>query len=201
MGAEARCVVEFNGRRGEGLARLETAVLQFRGPFRLDIPLTPPPRVAAAAGRLTIALSDGDAIFELGPQAARWAEKITHPPSLLDKLGVRPNHRVVVLGVSDAAFLSDLQQRAPDISRRRRPNADLVMLQIDTRAGLQRIPHAAQDLSDTGALWIVHPKGGGEPSAHSVLTAGRAAGLVDVKVAAFSTSHTALKFVPRRARR
>ena len=32
----------------------------------------------------------GEATFELGPKAERWAERIRNPKSLLDKLGVKP---------------------------------------------------------------------------------------------------------------
>ena len=50
-------------------------------------------------------------------------------------------------------------------------------------------------LSSAGALWIVYPKGRQEITELQVLDAGRAAGLVDVKVVSFSATHTALKFV------
>ena len=50
-------------------------------------------------------------------------------------------------------------------------------------------------------LWIVYPKGRKEITERQVLDAGRAAGLVDVKVVSFSASHTALKFVRPKAKR
>jgi len=34
------------------------------------------------------------ASFELGAQAARWAEKIRHPKSRIDKLGIKPDDKV-----------------------------------------------------------------------------------------------------------
>ena len=50
-------------------------------------------------------------------------------------------------------------------------------------------------LAANGALWIVYPKGRKEITEMHVLTAGRAVGLVDVKVVSYSATHTALKFV------
>ena len=50
-------------------------------------------------------------------------------------------------------------------------------------------------------MWVVYPKGRTDPSEVDVLEAGKAAGLVDVKVARFSETHTALKFVIPVARR
>jgi hypothetical protein len=42
---------------------------------------------------------------------------------------------------------------------------------------------------------VVYPKGKQEITENDVLKAGRQAGLVDTKVALFSDTHTALKFV------
>ena len=49
-----------------------------------------------------------------------------------------------------------------------------------------------------GAIWTVRPKGVAEVSEAAVAKAARAAGLVDVKVARVSATHTAEKFVSRR---
>ena len=52
-------------------------------------------RWTRAAARFTSNGAEGNAVLDLGDQAARWAEKIRNPPSLLDKLGVKPGLRVV----------------------------------------------------------------------------------------------------------
>ena len=52
-----------------------------------------------------------------------------------------------------------------------------------------------------GGIWVVAPKGGREPREAQVLAAGKAAGLVDVKVARFSETHTAHRFVIPRGER
>jgi hypothetical protein len=48
---------------------------------------------------------------------------------------------------------------------------------------------------------VVAPKGRADPTERDVLAAGREAGLTDVKVAKFSDTHTAHKFVIPRERR
>ena len=53
----------------------------------------------------------------------------------------------------------------------------------------------ARQLKPKAALWIVYPKGRPEIREIDVLTAGRAAGLKDIKVVRFSETDTALKFV------
>jgi hypothetical protein len=50
-------------------------------------------------------------------------------------------------------------------------------------------------LKPTGAVWVVYPKGMAQIKENDVLAAGRAAGFVDTKVASFSATHTALKFM------
>jgi len=46
-----------------------------------------------------------------------------------------------------------------------------------------------------GAIWVIRPRGSDAISEGDVMAAGKAAGLVDIKVARFSDTHSALKFV------
>ncbi len=73
--------------------------------------------------------------------------------------------------------------------------ADLVFLAADSLADLDRIEPLAETMARDGGIWVVAPKGGVEPREAQVLEAGRAAGLKDVKVARWSDTHTAHKFV------
>jgi hypothetical protein len=74
--------------------------------------------------------------------------------------------------------------------------ADLVMFMvIKTRADLPRIAGLIPSLRAGGALWLLRPKGSAAVTESDVRGAGRAAGLTDVKVAAFSPARTADKFV------
>src|SRR5919201_2593708 len=100
MGAEAVCKAAFKGRTVEGAARLETDVLQFRGEgVRLSIPFREMLSVAERNGTLQVTWPDGAASFDLGAAAVKWAEKILHPRTQLDKLGVKPTWRASAVGV------------------------------------------------------------------------------------------------------
>ena len=72
---------------------------------------------------------------------------------------------------------------------------------MDTPKDLGRFVSLQRSLAPDGALWSIRPKGRAEISESVVVAAGKAAGLVDVKVARFSDSHTAEKFVRPRAAR
>lgn len=207
MGNEANCAVRVAGRRHEGKALLETAELLFRGPdFRLKIALASIRGLRAEKGELQVKTREGVAVFELGPAAERWREKILHPKSRAEKLGLKPGVRVFAAGAFEPEFRAELRE-AGAVLRKSAPGAALLFLAAGERSGLARLPALARSMKGAAGLWVIYPKGRREFGERDVLAAGREAGLKDVKVVGFSPSHTALKFVipverrasPRRA--
>lgn len=196
MGQEAICTANFGGKTSRGKARLETEELVFRGDFRIAIPFRRIRSLHARDGKLTIRIPEGAATFALGPQAKKWAEKIKNPKSLLDKLGVKPESKVVVLAVRDSGFLKQLKARlAKPAATRPVAGADIIFLAVEAREELKQLARVKQSLQPAGAIWVVRPKGTPHIKDTDVIAAGKAAGLVDVKVAAFSPTHTAEKLV------
>jgi len=204
MGSEALVTARFNGRTASGKARLETDVLHFRGgDMRLAIPFKAMSKVAARDGTLSVRFPDGTATFELGAAAAKWADKIQHPPSRLAKIGVKPEWRASAVGVDDEAFLAELEAAVAylSIGRVAKPS-DAIFFGVTKEAELSRLERLKPSLAPDGAIWIIRPKGRPEISERATMAAGKAAGLVDVKVVGFSATHTAEKFViPVAARR
>jgi hypothetical protein len=194
MGREARCRALLNGAGDEGKVRLETDELVFRGTQRVSIRLADVRAVSAEQGRLTIDHRDGTAIFDLGAEAERWAHALHNPKGLIDKLGVKPGQRVALYGLDDD-FRAKLQERGVRVVQRAARDADVIFVAADRKKDLARLESLRADLADSGALWVVRPKGAPEITESDVLYAGRQAGLVDVKVVRFSETHTAEKFV------
>ena len=197
MGAEAMCTARFNGQTRTGKARLETDVLYFRGgDIRLSIPFKRMSKVTARGATLSVAFPEGTATFDLGAAASRWKDKILHPPSRLDKLGVKRGWRVSAIGVDDHVFLTDVGDAVAQLAIGRvLKDADAIFLGATKAADLSRLATLKTSLKANGALWVIRPKGRPEISEQAVMAAGKAAGLVDVKVVAFSPTHTAEKFV------
>ena len=197
MGAESQCTVQFGKQRSEGKAQLETDHVLFRGTFRLEIPHKAITKVDADAGTLRITFPEGTALFELGPSAVKWADRIRNPPSLLDKLGVKRGMRVAVLGIDDALFLEQLALRTTDVARRTpKQDTEIVFFGANDIADLSRLDKLRGYLTPAGAIWVVHTKGKGAAFKDTdVFAAAKRAGLVDVKVASFSATHTAEKLV------
>jgi len=137
-----------------------------------------------------------DLIQKLGAAAPKWAEKILHPPSHLAKLGVKPDWRVAVLGIRDEDFLAELEPAAALVSIGRTvKQCDAIFFGATAASHLDRLKPLKKSLKANGALWVVRPKGRAEITEAAVMAAGKAAGLVDVKVVSFSPTHTAEKFV------
>ncbi len=194
MGAGIQCKVRFGKQESRGRALLETSEIIFRGDFRLKIPFKEMKSVKAAKGELRVRFTGGEAIFELGAAAEKWAEKILHPKSVIEKIGVKPGTKAVVLGVKDADFLKKLRALA-ECSEKIGRGCELIFFDAESAGELKRMPALAKSLAPAGALWIIYPKGRTEITEVGVIHAGRAAGLKDVKVVGFSATHTALKFV------
>ncbi len=178
------------GRTYEGEALLETSELIFRGERRMVIPFAGIRSLDASEGRLTI---NGEIVLDLGGDAAKWAEKIRNPKSVIQKLGIKPGQQVALVHLDDDAFARDLESAGARLGRGK--NRDAIFYGANSRADLDRLATLRQSLAPHGALWVIRPKGVKTITEGDVMAAGKAAGLVDVKVVKFSDTHTAEKFV------
>lgn len=196
MGAEARCTAMFGGRTADGKALLETDELIFRGEdIRLSIPYKSVLRLDAREGVLHVTWPGGVVALELGPAAVKWADKIRNPPSRIEKLGIRTGQRVLFVGLRDSTLREEIETSGATVLSRGMEEADVIFVAANERADLERLVTVQKFLKRDGAIWVIRPKGSAAISEADVMKAGKAAGLVDVKVARFSESHTAEKFV------
>jgi hypothetical protein len=194
--------VEVNGEATDARVLLESDELIVRGTRRLRIRFGEITSLETASGRLTVTWASGTASFEVGDRAERWAERIRNPKTIVDKLGVKPGTRVSLIGVTDDGFRALLRARTDDVAEGEpSPDSDLVLLQVDDRADLAQLGGLEPTIKRDGGIWVVAPRGRPDVSEADVLGAGRAAGLVDTKVARFSDTHTAHRFSIPKARR
>jgi hypothetical protein len=196
MGAEEHCSVTFGKTKAEGRALLETDELIFRGDgLRLAIPYKTISRVEARDGLLRVTWTDGSAAFELGDVAVKWADKIRNPPSRMDKLNIRSGQLVLFVGVRDETLREEIETCGAKVLARGTEPVDAIFVAANERGDLDRLVTVQKFLKRDGAIWVIRPKGSPQISEGDVMKAGKAAGLVDVKVARFSNTHTAEKFV------
>jgi hypothetical protein len=188
--------VQFDGTaHGEAKVLLETDEVIVRGALKLRIPFGSIKEAKVAGDDLVLRWDGHELHVPLGVDAPKWAQKILNPKSRLDKLGVKRGLKVCAIGKLDADFLAELEASGADVSRKLRKNADVIFTAIDSRDDLGSLLRTRQFLQGAGALWVVRPKGSPAITEVEVMQAGKASGLVDVKVIRFSATHTAEKFV------
>ena len=196
MGRELQCRAKSGAEWFEGKALLETTEIIFRGEVRLKVPFSELKSVVARAGKLHLKLAAQTVILELGDQAEKWAHSILHPKSTTEKLGIKPGLAISAVHMPADTTMSDTRKLAAAFSDDKLlPTSDMIVFGVATMSALAGVQKLIPSLAAGGALWIVYPKGRTEITESQVLDAGRAAGLVDIKVVSYSATHTALKFV------
>jgi hypothetical protein len=201
MGNEVKCRVRFGKQESEGKALLETSEIIFRGDFRLKLSFATIQSAKAVGDDLQVQTAEGLAIFKLDTATAeKWREKILHPKTRIEKLGIKPGARVSLIGFenADEEFAKELQSATAVVMPAENASpkdCDSIFLRIDTQKQLTQVVKIARKMPGAVPLWVIYPKGQQHITEGDVLSAGRKAGLTDIKVVGFSPTHTALKFV------
>lgn len=196
MGTVVEGSVTVGGQKVNCKADFASDHVTFSGGRRGEVPYSKIEVLATARGILKLRVDGALMEFPLGAKVDRIAAKVRRPPTLMDKLGVKPGLSVAVVNVGAKAFTVELEKVAPDARHGQPPRpVDLLFLGIRGRDELDRIAGMVDDVKPDGGLWVVYPKGRRDLRESDVLAAGRAAGLKDVKVARVSQDLTALRFV------
>jgi len=106
---------------------------------------------------------------------------------------------VALVNLDDPGFVKQVRERTQDVVLGKpRSKVDLVFMGADTSADLRRLNQVKSWIEPNGAVWVVRAKGGRGPLRDTdLIDAGLAAGLVDNKIASFSETHGAMRFVYR----
>jgi DUF3052 family protein len=199
MGTEIVCEAKYKRASYRVKLHLDTQTLTLRDELKLSIPLMEIQQVAAKEDRLTVKWKNNTVVLHVGNKAERMANSIRNPRSLLDRLGIKPDHTVSILGLDDPSFVHDLRQRTDAVAEDSvKAKSDVIFLRARQRANLQRLKTLPRSLKSNGAIWVLWKKGSKNPEdvkESEVMAAGKAQGLVDVKIASFSDELSALKFV------
>jgi hypothetical protein len=203
MGYETKCRARVDDGSGkvrdaESTVLLETDELVVRGEARVRIPRSSITKIASRGGVLTVTAPPNVVALSLGDDAAaKWKRKLEEPPKrLIDKLDVKPDAKVWLLGVDDEALVPQLEERTPHVARgRSASNCDVVFVSVESEHELDRISRALGATNDAGAIWVVHRKGPTGVADTTIFARAKTLGLVYTKVARVSDTHTAEKLV------
>jgi hypothetical protein len=153
--------------------------------------------VDETAGTLVVSTSeDAKITFYLGQHAAAWKGMIQERPDSLAVLAIEPRSRVAVVGVGDAAFVTELEESFPGCTQVADDAAelDVIFIGLEHRADLARL--ATQTLRvrrPGGVLWAVYPASSRVIAPHEIVPAARTAGLFMGDTVVVSKSHQALR--------
>jgi len=206
MGREATGTIRTAVGQGKAKILLETDELIFRGEVRARVPFRTLTVVEPGPDGLRLVWPDGDAVVDLaesrggpvGPTASGTRPACS--TSWACRTG--PGSPSSTLATPDSATTpSPLELADRDVQRVPAGPADVVVWGLDEAADLARLPSLIKWIQPAGALWAVWAKGRKELNENHIREAALDAGLVDVKVARFSATHSALKLVVPKARR
>jgi hypothetical protein len=202
VGYEAKCRVRViekgTAREADGTVLLETDELVVRGEARVRVKRTSIQRVSRRAGAVTITAPSATITLALGePAATRWEKKLGEPPKrLIDKLDVKPEAAVLLIGTHDDELCEQLSERTSRLSRAgAAKNRDVVFVNVSRADDMTRIARANAAITDDGAIWVVHPKGPSGIADTAIFAKAKELGLTATKVARVSGTLTAEKLV------
>lgn len=209
MGYETKCRVRVVqgkvAREADGTVLLETDELIVRGDARVRISRAEIARVARRGGKVVVSSPAATVTLSLGePAAERWAKKLAEPPkALIDKLDVKPGAAVWLLGTHDATLVDQLAARTANVSSTRSAkNQDVVFVEVGRAKDFPRLARALDAMTESGAMWVVHPKGPNGVADTAIYARAKELGLTATKVARVSDTLAAEKLVrPRASRR
>lgn len=127
---------------------------------------------------------------------------VRYPRSRIEKLGVKEGDRVGMVAFQDAAFERELAGRGATLVKGGLgANLPMIVCAFRETDELDRLEQLKTAIAPNGCVWALWPKGRKELREDHVRAAALAAGLVDVKVMAFSDVLSGLKLViPKAAR-
>lgn len=204
MGLEARCPCTWQGAKGVVRAHLDSTGLDLKGAHRLHLDLSEITEACIKNGALQLQTRKGVVLLEIPDRVEAWVRNISNPRSRIDKLGVKAGSRVMLAGgVSDAELMKELVSKDCTLLQcAGKASLDAIFVFVEQPKELQDLRRYRSFLRNDGSIWVVRKKGkDASVTEAQVRAAAEDAGLVDIKIVAFSASQSAEKLVVPRAQR
>jgi hypothetical protein len=188
MGREAKAPVTHNGATAEARVHLDSDMLTIGPPVRARLALS---GITAKAGVQGLTLNAGSERYLIAmseKEAGAWAKAIANPPTLADKLGIKPGVTLALIGTLPDEIVA-LAKGA--VVAKGAALTLAAVCSLDVKA----LVKIAKTLPEKGAVWLIYEKG--VVKGDALIFAAREAGLKDTKVAKISDTHTGLRFIVR----
>ena len=199
MGLEIKCDALHNGEPFTGKLYVDSEQLKYSGPgISWFLALSAPFRCAVEGEFLHIVVGATKLRFHIGPDVSKWEKKILHPPTLGDKLGLKPGTRVWLDGTFPPALKSSLELKEC-VECKKTVDANLAFLILDHKKQLPKIRKLKDRLSPHTPIWILYPKGIDEIKESDVMNEAALCGLGPSKIASFDDRLTAMRYGVKRS--
>lgn len=193
MGLETQCQARISGKAISGKLHVDSKELTFTAAGlrwqRALCDATP----TVTNGALTF----DDATFELGPDAPKWLKKITNPPTLWTKLGLKPGTKLWIGGTAPKHFAADAEAFGAYLAPTLR-SAELGIFFFEDRDALPELSALATTLGNKN-LWAIYPKGGKTVKEAELFSLGKELGWGVSKSIAFDDRLTAMRFAVKKS--
>lgn len=206
MGRECVCSARFswiekNAKR-EGKALLEEHEIVFRGDPRVKLVRGDISALTVVGEELVVTCTLGKARFELSAaEAEKWRTRFVSPPSLMDKLGVKGAHIVMLHGPVPDDVVASAKKAGAAIAKSVSEDITVILAAARAEDDLPKVTALAKKVKGTTRLWLLYPRGSKALPEAAVRKALLATGLVDNKTARIDDTWTSLQFVVRKENR
>lgn len=194
MGKEADTRIRVGSRSAPGRVLLESGEVIIRGDLARRCPFAALKEIAASKGVLRFKHEGVSVAIELGDGAEKWLKAIKNPRTRVQKLGVAPGMKVVVVGSAETDVIVEIEAATGSApARRLSKGADLVLLFAQEVEDLDQLGEVEPRLAEKGAAWVLWPKGRKDFAHEDVVSAAKRAGLVQTRSMGFSEENTGLR--------
>lgn len=201
MGKETTAKVTVGSKKAECVVLLEGTEIVIRGELKRKVPRARMKGLAAVGGVLSFEDGGERVKIELGEKAAAaWRDAIENPRSRVEKLGVKAGMTVCVLGDAGRDAVGEVEAvSGSKVSRRLVKSADVVLLVVREVAELETLATVKGSLAESGAVWVLWPKGRKDLRHEEVVAAAKRSGLVQTKSVGFSEELSGLRLVRQKS--
>src|SRR5258706_13300535 len=110
--------------------------------------------LSACNGELRVKTKSAMNVFEVGSAAEKWREKILHPKTRAQKLGMKPGTRVRLAGEFEADFLQELKgSKGAILWGASAGSPGITFLAVSAKGSLAAIAKHPKKMIAAPALW------------------------------------------------
>ncbi|MEM9410730.1 MAG: hypothetical protein AAGA30_06425 [Planctomycetota bacterium] len=198
MGLELKtCPASISGLKSVGKLYVDSNELEFRSKqITWTVKTGKGTRAKVIDGDLRVSRGSKSATFAIGDEAARWADKILHPPNRITKLGLKRGQKYVIKGKFESAFHEEISEAELQPVRQLK-SCDLVFVLLTSTSDLKIFKKALAHSNPGTHLWTVWPKGVDSIKQADVIGTARQFGIGPGKGISFDSTHSAMRFTKK----